>query len=137
MKIELDEKDKSWLAQELSRYAWDSLREETSKIIKEHFKLLFQDEFRKIAKETVENIFVEENIDLKKMLKQRLLDRSDGPATRRYCIENIVKNFVDQNLDQKLPELFKDEQDFLQKSFNDTLKTLFTYEIRRKLGIHT
>ncbi len=116
------------------KYVWESLREETHKIIKEQFKLLVAQEFREIAKEAVKNILEEEKIDLSKVIKNRILENAAvTPAQRSFQLSAIVKDYVEKNLENKLSSLFENEREFLESVFKDSLTSLFKEEIKKKL----
>lgn len=134
MKLELDENDRASIYQSLMKYVWESLREETHKIIKEQFKLLVAQEYREIAKEAVKNILEEEKIDLSKMIKNRILENGTvTPAQRSFQLSAIVKDYVEKNLEDKLSFLFENEREFLESVFKDSLTSLFKEEIKKKL----
>lgn len=131
MKVELDDDDKAKLSRDLQIYAYQSLKEDTEKIIKEQFKILVAQEFRDIAKATLVSILEEENIDLKKLIKNLVLGNKLGIA-RWYGVNSVLDGYFRFNLETEIKNLFESEKEQVATVFKESVKEYFFKKLKDK-----
>lgn len=132
MKVELDDDDKARFVHDLQTYAYNSLREETLKIIKEQFKLLLGYEFRELAKATVNSILEEEKIDLKKIIKDLVIGSKMGLG-RWYNLNTALDEYFKFNLEKELKNLFVEDKEEMKQLFLGFLKERFFDFLKSKI----
>lgn len=131
MKIELDDDDKAKLSRDLQIYAYQSLKEETEKIIKEQFKVLLGQEFREIAKATLSSLLEEEKIDLKKIIKNLVIGNKLG-ISRWYGINSVLDGYFKFHLEKEMQNLFESEKHQMENILKESMKEFFLEKLKKR-----